>query len=811
MTVVMEERQLELEAEALGMGALRYRKEKPMPWREEAARLSELTELPPGKELIRRAVPVLAKALEEDFEKVEAGEAGYKHSAYSRITGADPWALAYIACRVCINSLSAPAMLQTILVRVGQQVCDHLQFEELAQTSPGLYEVINRKLSRTTKGKTRARILRDATRYSEVHWEEWDAHDKFRVGEFLVFRFIDYCNLMEVTDSNNTRRSTKRLTPTARTQEWLDKAHSRSELMSPVLMPMVCKPRKWSNPLNGGYLTIRRYLVKTLSAGYRDELFSIEMPEVYAALNSAQETGWRVNSRVLGVMRQVWDNGGALGKLPPREDAPLPARTWAEGEEPPEQDLKEWKAAAARIHEDNAKLYSKRVELVQKLWLAEKFEGEEAIYFPHSLDFRGRIYPMVSCLNPQGDDAAKGLLEFSEGKPLGDGGGYWLAVHIANLFGIDKVSLDERVQWVQDNEAAILDSALSPLDGERFWTTADKPYCALAACFEWFGFKAEGDEYISHLPIALDGSCSGLQHFSAMLRDAEGGSAVNLVPADKPGDIYSRVADRVEEKLQDLDDPMAAAWVGKVSRKIAKRPAMTFAYSATRFGMANQILDELKKMDVELKKEGQPPYLGGVDNYKASVFIASVVYDAIRETVVAAATAMDWLRSVARVASQDKLPIRWTTPVGLPVIQDYRQSESKRHKVYYQGRRMRLTLATATTKLDVRAQGNGIAPNYVHSLDASHLMKVLNLCTHNDIHSLALVHDSFGTHASDTDALFTILRMAFVEQYTPEVLEQFLEELKEQLPAKLIAKLPPLPAKGSLDLEAVLESDFCFA
>src|SRR5690606_34581180 len=138
--------------------------------------------------------------------------------------------------------------------------------------------------------------------------------------------------------------------------------------------------------------------------------------------------------------------------------------------------------------------------------VAKKFVEYDAIYFPHNLDFRGRAYPLPPLLSPQGDDQAKSLLTFSRGEPLGDDGAFWLAVHLANTFGVDKVSFEDRVAWVEEHEEQILDSALSPLDGQRFWTDADSPWCALAACFEWLGYKYHGKDYVSHLPIALDGS-----------------------------------------------------------------------------------------------------------------------------------------------------------------------------------------------------------------------------------------------------------------------------------------------------------------
>ena len=40
---------------------------------------------------------------------------------------------------------------------------------------------------------------------------------------------------------------------------------------------------------------------------------------------------------------------------------------------------------------------------------------DKIIYFPHSYDSRGRVYPLPVGLSPQGSDAVKALLEYSEG------------------------------------------------------------------------------------------------------------------------------------------------------------------------------------------------------------------------------------------------------------------------------------------------------------------------------------------------------------------------------------------------------------
>jgi DNA-directed RNA polymerase len=104
-----------------------------------------------------------------------------------------------------------------------------------------------------------------------------------------------------------------------------------------------------------------------------------------------------------------------------------------------------------------------------------------------------------------------------------------------------------------------------------------------------------------------------------------------------------------------------------------------------------------------------------------------------------------------------------------------------------------------------------VAPNFVHSLDASHLQAVALRCKEQGIRHLAVIHDSFGTHAAHTAQLSAILRDTFVEQYSENVLERLYEELKDQLGEELAAQLPEPPKVGSLDLNLIRSASYTFA
>lgn len=806
-------RQIELEDEQRALGASRYHARK-LPWRVEAGTPDEEANLPPGQHLLRELTEPVAEAFEGFIKDACEGKAGRRHSAANFLLLCDPIEAAYITLRTMLNHSIGRESLVSTARAVAKALIENLEFKAFQEMNRVGYKGYMKK--QEARGYSRQR--RSAVKKlfeSEGVSIHLSATDETSVGTKCVEIVCDVTGMFTEDTIKRSRGFLPVIRPTEALESWLDTQHGRCAILAPVHLPMICRPRRWRSPTYGGYLTSRpgNRLVKQYNPSYVDELATADMAKVYDSVNHIQETPWTINERVLEVMATVWEGGSSLGGLPQRLDDPIPAKPV--DFDTNEDAKKDWKAEAAVVYERNAARQSERLAMQQGLWVARRFAPEEAIYFPHELDFRGRVYPIPTYgPSPQGSDWQKALIHFAHGKPLGLQGWRWLQIHIANLFGVDKVSFADRVQWAVDNIDSLLDSGSNPLDGERFWTTADSPYCALAACIELHEAMQLEDPtaYVSRIAVALDGSCSGLQHFSAMLRDEKGGAAVNLLPADKPQDIYSEVAAYAQAQADSSTEESGLVWAnGKVTRKIAKRPTMTFCYSATRFGMQGMILQTLREIDKDNESRGLPPHLGGADNYAASVWLSHVLFEAIEQTVTAAAKAMDWLRAAAKVAGEEGLPLWWDTPMGLPILQEYRQSEGQRLNVHWAGRRLRLTVNVTGKKLDKRSQANGVAPNFVHSLDAAHLQAVALRCKHEGIDHLAMIHDSFGTHAADTDRISAILRDTFVEQYQGDVLGDFYRELKGQLSEEQAEKLPEPPKAGSLDLNAIREAAFAFA
>ncbi|RVW75089.1 DNA-directed RNA polymerase 3A, chloroplastic [Vitis vinifera] len=187
-----------------------------------------------------------------------------------------------------------------------------------------------------------------------------------------------------------------------------------------------------------------------------------------------------------------------LGRIP---GVPLP-------EKPSTEDLTEiqnWKWNARKAKKINQERHSLRCDTEIKLSVARKMKDEEGFYYPHNLDFRGRAYPMHPHLNHLSSDLCRGVLEFAEGRPLGKSGLRWLKIQLANLYagGVEKLSYDGRLAFVDNHLDDVFDSADNPLNGNRWWLTAEDPFQCLAACINLSEALRSSSPHtvISHLPI----------------------------------------------------------------------------------------------------------------------------------------------------------------------------------------------------------------------------------------------------------------------------------------------------------------------
>jgi DNA-directed RNA polymerase len=546
---------------------------------------------------------------------------------------------------------------------------------------------------------------------------------------------------------------------------------------------------------------------------YFQNLEKRDLAQEYDAINALQRTPWRVNKDVLGVMRSVWDSGEEWAGLPAKDSVVPPAYPFeVNPKEMSDVELakfKDWKRSVAAIHRNNAETKGKRIQVERSLQFAETYAKHDKFYYVWQMDFRGRKYPVETFMTPQGADWGKGLLEFARPMTINsDADARWLAIHGANLFGEDKISLDDRVKWAYDNADHVALTAENPTD-YTWWTTADKPFQFLAWVFEFYRWIKDGKGVQTHLPCAADGSCNGLQHLSAILRDADGGSAVNLTPSAVPRDIYADVAQAAEitvrQDAQNGNEMAKKCLEFGIDRKLTKRSVMIVPYSGTKHSSRAYIEEAINE---KLDKGAFNPF--GRDIFKASLYLSDHIWNAINTIIVSAQDVMNYVRDIGRAYANANIAFEWVTPTNFLVCQDYPKMKRERVKTYLDGSIVKMDIHRPIEEtMDARRAGSASSPNFIHSLDAAAMTKTINGCHNRGILDFAMVHDSYATHCTRMPDMVMTLKDEFVIMYEEH---DFLEELAQQVERDLGAdSVPDVPSKGTLEISQVRLSDYFFA
>ncbi|XP_033710912.1 DNA-directed RNA polymerase, mitochondrial isoform X2 [Tursiops truncatus] len=607
----------------------------------------------------------------------------------------------------------------------------------------------------------------------------------------------------------------------------LETAAERTLTFESTDVPMLCPPLPWTSPHSGAFLLSPTKMMRSVEGSQQHQLLLERCPpaELHGALDALTQLGncaWRVNGRVLDLVLQLFADKGCprLGVPAPPSEAPRPP----EGRRAPNRCLlpevspaekAEMRRELARRLKVAREMQSLRADALYRLSLARHLR-HRVFWLPHNMDFRGRTYPCSPHFNHLGSDLARALLEFAQGRPLGPHGLNWLKIHLVNLTGLKKrESLQARRDYADELMEDILDSADRPMTGRKWWMEADEPWQALACCMEVARAVRAPDPaaYVSHFPVHQDGSCNGLQHYAALGRDSVGAASVNLLPSDLPQDVYSEVAAQVEVfRRQDAEQGVQVAQVleGFISRKVVKQTVMTVVYGVTRYGGRLQIEKRLREIH-----DFPQDFV-----WEASHYLVRQVFNSLQEMFSGTRSIQRWLTESARLISHTGSAVEWVTPLGIPIIQPYHRDS----KVMIKGGLQSLTFSSSvdtSQKPNTLKQKNGFPPNFIHSLDSSHMMLTALHCYRKGL-TFVSVHDCFWTHAADVAVMNQVCREQFVRLHSQPILHNLSRFLIERFcsdprtsksiwVSRLMDTLLSVPKTGTFNLEQVKHSTYFFS
>jgi DNA-directed RNA polymerase, mitochondrial len=611
----------------------------------------------------------------------------------------------------------------------------------------------------------------------------------------------------------------------------------RAGKSNPYLLPLATPPEPWTQYWKGGLPAGHWARVPpvqerhpSIEKAVRDAIREGRMKGVLDAVNSLQAAPFIINQPVLDFLR------GDPGD--PIPDVPDPNLPWRQREE---------------IESERRKAIGKLVARRMDCTIAERLAYQGRFYVPLNMDFRGRLYG-IPHFNFAREDHVRALFLFAVGEPIGEQGLKYLKAHVAahaegwSVFQKpSSFNLELRVAWTDLHLPRLRETAEAVLHGKTPpWGLPKKePYQFLAACIELVQALDAGPEFITRLPLTFDGSCSGLQHLCQMMRPEEG-RYVNLVPrqkgtsqdagalgnhphsdrsdwqsaADIAEDLYSRVAGEVYLHCGGLME-------GPFDRALVKRSVMSFFYGSEpgRFsknksgrwvahGMTKQVYDVLKEREMPHHIDRQSWSTNAkliarrMFEQMAAKLLADEIYKAIEHMVPRAKEVRDRLQQLVELCAEENKPLRWTTPLGLPVQNRYHLPEIEIISVTLNGRRRRAKLVVDDKEgIDKKKAVNAVAANFVHSLDAAHLQSIA-LAAREERISMVSVHDCFGCLAPRAKRFKEIICEQFIRLQEPYLLAGVWESARRDLSAAGRKKLPPLPVRGDAELEP---SDHAFA
>lgn len=735
-----------------------------------------------GSASIQAALGEVSRVIEDTLIRIHKGQNGVDFATiHQYLAEIEPEAAAAIALKLTFDKVFSPKdkanEIANVIIAIGQALEQECQLRWYESQDPELYDRIKRQYWHSACGtQQKATVARTMMNRHEYHWDNWPTATKAKLGGWLLDCVMKASKWF---DKHMVVRDKKRYTLLVPSLLF---AMQKEELMQDALMfapmawPMLVPPRDWSPIKAGGYLLNEVMHGHEMVRRGEGGLVQGNTPLLF--LNKLQKVAYTLNEFIVDVAEILMERQYKVGKFLPIIELPLPNKPFDIAEN--EEARHEYRRQAAEVLNHNAASFKRSCRTRMTMETVKLFKERDKFFLPWSFDYRGRTYPIPAFLTPQDTDFGKSLLKFAEPSFMTDEAEAWLAFQVATCYGngLDKATMQERQDWVLQNQSLISRVANAPLVEIAEWEAADEPWQFLAACEEYNACVIECTRSWTNLPVAIDATCSGLQILAGMARDQSTAKLVNVFPSDTPQDAYKIVAEVAKPKLP---DHLAAL----LDRKVTKRTVMTIPYNATKHSNRAYIREALKEKGAEFTPE-------------ELTLIVNAVREAMYEVVPGPMRVMDWIKQEVGAAFKRGVDhLTWETPSGFVVNQNRRKRKVSTIKLQILGR-CEVNLTTGHEGPDVAGHKSSTAPNLIHSLDAS----ILHQAFLKFNAPFTVIHDSVLCRATDMGTLNRVVRETYCEIFSnSNPLLDFAEAIDAETEPPII---------GDLDLDSVLESTYFF-
>ena len=735
-----------------------------------------------GVTSIEQLLPLVVTRIENTNRRIKEGKTGASFKEIQQyLADVEPLAAAALAVKLTFDKVFSykDKSNQTVNVcdAIGLAVEQECQMRHYETHAPGLLHVLKENYWHRSIG-TQQKIVVIRTlmnRYEVKQWDAWGRANRIKLGGWLLDCIMQSSGWFTKDMQQEGRKRVHYVVPTPEFLEIKDAVMRDAELFSPLAWPMLIEPNDWTHEKCGGY--ILNEVMRGHDMVRRGDPTCIQGERPIEFLNRIQKVAYRLNPFTVGVAEELDRLERAVGKFLPIIHHDLPPKPV--DIETNKEARHSYNRQAAEVYNLQAQEFKKSCRTRMTMEAVQRFKSKDKFFIPWSFDYRGRAYPIPAFLTPQDTDFGKSLLSFAEPAYMTPEAEDWLAFQVATTYGLDKATMQERLDWVKNNTHLISCVASDPILHIHEWEAADEPWQFLSACDEYYHCVLKCDRHFTSLPVATDATCSGLQILAGLAKDKNTASLVNVLPSDKPQDAYAVVARTATPYCPN-------SIRNYMDRKVVKRVVMTVPYNAKPFSNRGYIKDALLEKGIEIDK----------DDLTKTVI---AVRNAMDEVVPGPMAVMTWIEEeVAKAIDLGKTELTWSTPSGFVVTQKLMKKELIQLELQLLGR-CKLTVATQDSdKVDKQHHKNATAPNLIHSLDAS-LLHFSALAFNAPI---ALIHDSVLCRATDMSTLSAVVRETYMHLFAEH---NYLQDFADQIGAETD---PPII--GDLEPSSVIDSTYFF-
>jgi DNA-directed RNA polymerase len=237
---------------------------------------------------------------------------------------------------------------------------------------------------------------------------------------------------------------------------------------------------------------------------------------------------------------------------------------------------------------------------------------------------------------------------------------------------------------------------------------------------------------------------------------------------------------------------------------MAKLPVMSTVYGAQLLGLTEQLvaqLDEAEGMVGLAKLEEQ--------RLIPCRYLARKFGLAVGARLGGAVALQKWLKDACRQCMKANAPLRWTSPMGLPIQLGKELSGTSKVRTLLHGSRRWQTVLDDPVpgELSGRETTRGITANLIHSFDAALVWAMVNEGAAQGVTMLPN-HDCFAVAPCDAEWLSTTLSYRISELYRPDWLAEITAEIKG---AAKGLRIPRPPIVGTLDEGRIGQNPYLFS